>query len=160
VDARRPARRARALADPGTARRAGPHALDLRRARDADEPERSLRGNQIARTSKHQFALGIGFDAPLNAEWRAFGRADASYRSKQYTSSINLQSLPQQRNLNARVGIENGRYTVSPWGRNLTDERFARSFVNFPAPDEFPVFTTLAFQNQARTYGLTLAARF
>jgi iron complex outermembrane receptor protein len=117
-------------------------------------------GNQIARTSRHQLAAGVSFEQPIGGEWRALARVDASYRSKQFTNSINLQSLPQQRNLNARIGVENDRYSISLWGRNLTDERYARSFTNFPAPDEFPIFTTLVFLNQARTYGVTLAARF
>ncbi|MFK7887960.1 MAG: TonB-dependent receptor [Gammaproteobacteria bacterium] len=116
-------------------------------------------GNQLERTSQHQLSLAGEYVFDLPNAWDGFARLDVNYQSEQ-PNAINQNSIEARTLVNLRVGIQNDRYSVDLWAKNLTDESFARAALFFNVPDAFPVFSYKSILGERRTVGLTASVRF
>ncbi|MFK8052909.1 MAG: TonB-dependent receptor [Woeseiaceae bacterium] len=116
-------------------------------------------GNQLERTSQHQFNLTGEYSTQFSNGWDGFARLDATYQSEQ-PNVINQNAVPARTLLNMRLGLENERYSVSFWAKNLTDESYARAALFFNVPDAFPVFSYKSILGERRTFGVTAGVRF
>ena len=88
-------------------------------------------GNQLARTPTTMLSTGVEYRDEIG-EWEYALRGDLSYQDKQYAEVLNLAYLPSRTllDLNLTVGLPNRDWTVSLWGKNVTDEDYAsNSFV-------------------------------
>lgn len=88
-------------------------------------------GNQLARTPKTKLSTGVEYRDEVG-DWEYAVRGDLSYQDKQYAEVLNLAYLPSRTllDLNLTVGLPNRDWTVSLWGKNVTDEDYAsNSFV-------------------------------
>jgi iron complex outermembrane recepter protein len=63
--------------------------------------------------------------------------------------------LPSYNTYGARLGLENGRYRLTLYGKNLSDSRGFTNYSSFPSSPYSTVTVT-----QPRTIGLTLSAKF
>ncbi|MEX1146843.1 MAG: TonB-dependent receptor [Sphingomonadales bacterium] len=59
--------------------------------------------------------------------------------------------------LNGRISLDMGRYQLSVWGRNLTDEKYATRFQNLSFP---PIFSSFYALGEPRTFGADLRVDF
>ncbi|MEO0575564.1 MAG: TonB-dependent receptor [Pseudomonadota bacterium] len=116
-------------------------------------------GNQLERTSQNQFNMTAEFTKDFDNGWGSFARLDATYQSEQ-PNAINQNSVPDRTLVNVRLGLENERYSVSLWAKNLTDESYARAALFFNVPDAFPVFSYKSILAERRTFGITAGYRF
>jgi iron complex outermembrane receptor protein len=109
-------------------------------------------GNQLERQSKVQGVFSADYTTPISNSLKAFGGFDASYKSKQYSDSVNLAFLPDRFLVDARIGIRSKAWSVTLWGRNLFNKQYATSsFATFAATDT--VYVPIKGAN--RTAGIT-----
>lgn len=115
-----------------------------------------ISGNQLARTSKLQYTVGLNFETYI-AGWGLSSRLDSSYQSKQYVEPLNLGWVPERRLANASIKLVSPGYQweLSGWGKNLTNEDYpANSFL-------IGVFNQyMVGKGAGRTWGASLRYRF
>ena len=108
-------------------------------------------GNQVERTSKWQYGVGLNYLRDFAGGWQLSARLDFNYRSKMYATPLNLAHNGDRTLSNANVNLSNDDWSVTLWGRNIFDEEYvANSFV-------LPSFTRyIVGLGAKRTVGLTL----
>jgi iron complex outermembrane receptor protein len=118
-----------------------------------------IAGNAVPYSSKYTFSGELEYDWLAADEYPAYVRADASYRSSVYTNPAELTELGAATDLDAFAGISKGRYTLSVYVKNITNDETPveeqsqvqlSNFQNVPTVD-------LA---QGRTFAFTVAAKF
>jgi iron complex outermembrane recepter protein len=94
-----------------------------------------------------------GFDGFIGATWSYVGSRPTDFDSSAATPAgqINLHSYSTYE---ARLGLDNGRYRVTLYGKNLSDSRGITNYSAAGAP-----YTTVTV-TQPLTVGLTVAAKF
>jgi outer membrane receptor protein involved in Fe transport len=105
-----------------------------------------ISGKQLPLGSKHMLNGAIDYRHPISAMLTLVTNASFSYESKKYIQTDNLAFVPSAWLLNARIGVRTDRFTISAFGRNLTDEdapslatrwfdyRYGNAARNLPAP--------------------------
>lgn len=83
---------------------------------------RSVNGKQQEGTPALQTSLSGDYTQPLTGDLSAYLRGDWQYQSKVYNDEWNQSWIPAFSTVNARVGIENGTWTLEGFVRNLTDD--------------------------------------
>lgn len=92
-------------------------------------------GFQTANAPKHTLNAGAEFRMPAGADRSLFVRTDFSYQSERFAEVYNQASTGDSKRIDLRVGIENDRWKVTAWGRNLGDDRSPDAVVRFFDPD-------------------------
>jgi outer membrane receptor protein involved in Fe transport len=114
----------------------------------------NIDGNTLERQSKLSGSLLLTYSGTLGNALGLYSNVDLNYQDKQYLEALNLGTTSDRTLLNARVGLEKGRWDVSLWSRNLLDEKHvSNSFVVFFAN------SYVAGLGEARSYGLTVKYR-
>lgn len=115
-----------------------------------------ISGNQLSRTSREQFSLGINYFTDV------FGlglssRIDTSYQSRQFVEPLNLAWVPSRQIVNASLKLNsgNGAWEFSSWGRNLTNEDYAANSFFIGVFNQYMVG-----KGPGRTFGGTLKYNF
>ncbi len=118
-------------------------------------------GDSLPYTSKWTTALDGEYTWPLAGSYQGFIGATFSLigtRSSDFsvsTAATPVQiGLPSYNTTDLRLGVKSGRYTVTLYGKNLSDSRGITNFEGAGAP-----YTTVTVI-QPRTVGLTLNAKF
>lgn len=115
----------------------------------------SYDGHRIQRTPEFQYALGADVDLPINDKLNFIAAANYSYQDQMYWGPENTNSEDAYGQLNGRIGVASadGRWSLTVWGRNITDELYRISVIPF-AGDEVSLF------GAPRTYGIRLGVRY
>ena len=114
----------------------------------------NIDGNTLERQSKLSGSLLLTYSGTLGNAVGLYSNVDLNYQDKQYLEALNLGTTSDRTLLNARVGLEKGRWDVSLWSRNLLDEKYvSNSFVVFFAN------SCVASLGDARSFGLTVRYR-
>jgi iron complex outermembrane recepter protein len=84
-----------------------------------------ISGNQLSRSSREQYSLGINLASELLG-WHVHSRVDANYQSLQYVEPLNLAWVPSRMITNASIGLVSPeqQWEINGWGKNLTDEDY------------------------------------
>jgi iron complex outermembrane recepter protein len=83
----------------------------------------SIKGNQFPLSSKHQASAFIDFETPIGQGGMSFfANADVSYESKKYVQVHNRAYSPEATLVGARLGIRGDNWSITAFGKNLTDE--------------------------------------
>ncbi|HEY4545503.1 MAG TPA: TonB-dependent receptor, partial [Pedomonas sp.] len=122
-------------------------------------------GNQMARTSDFQMAVSGGYtQRDLFEGVDGYLRADYSFQSSKYSTSLNLQEQGSIELVNVRAGLTFGGADVSLWVKNLFDSKYnARATVVGSVADGSPlsgITYTRLYPGERRTWGLTASYRF
>ncbi|MDM7955107.1 TonB-dependent receptor [Blastomonas sp.] len=112
-------------------------------------------GNKLPRTSDYQFSIAADHVLPVGEDLAIKSHVDYVYQDSFFYGPDNTNVEPGYGLLNARIGIgaEDGSWTVSLWGKNLTNRLYRVSVIPFLG-DEASLYGT------PRTYGVRLASRF
>jgi iron complex outermembrane recepter protein len=120
-------------------------------------------GDPLPYAPKWGTSLDGEYDWAAFASYKAFVGARWSYvgaRSTDFASSAaaipGQVALPSYNTVDARVGLEDARYRVTVYGKNLGDSRGITSYVSSGAPGLAGELTV----SQPRTIGVTLSAKF
>ena len=120
-------------------------------------------GDRLPYAPKWGTSLDGEYQWPVYTNCRGFLGATWSYvgsRSSDFASSPAATpgqvDLPSYNAVAARIGLENDRYRVTLYGKNLGDSRGITNYVGSSAPGLAGEATVI----QPRTYGVTLSAKF
>lgn len=98
--------------------------------------------------------------APLGTTWELIARVDYSFKSDIIYQNVNATPIRLANEsyglVNARLGVESGRWGAYLWARNLTDEGYYTFIDSFPGPQDAPYGVV----GEPRTYGVELKAQF
>lgn len=82
-----------------------------------------LNGLNVPRQSNLQLTGGVDLDGPIGTSgWRWNGTFNARYESRQYNFNNNISWAGGRTVMNVRAGIDNGRYSLSAYVNNLTND--------------------------------------
>jgi len=142
-------------------------------------PDGDVSGNKLLRQAEWTASASLNYVRSLWGSWEGFGRIDWSFTDRIYLGNDNLGWLPSRNVVNARFGLESGRYSMAFWVRNLLDDDepiaafedifFANAndqrapFEDLgarPSFDNFPPLRLTVTYPSLRTYGLTATVRF
>ncbi|MCZ8130859.1 MAG: TonB-dependent receptor [Steroidobacteraceae bacterium] len=132
-------------------------------------------GNEVPYAPKYTGNAGIDFNVPLGTGGLALtARLDASFVGPTWFHSVQEETVPNlfstfgfgQGNLtklerdaftvlNARVGLQGEKWSVTAWGRNVADEEYRAEII--PAPEFGGAFIHDA---HGRSYGVDLTYKF
>ncbi|MEH3160372.1 MAG: TonB-dependent receptor [Sphingomonas taxi] len=117
-------------------------------------------GNRFRLQPEVTAAGGATLRLPLTGRAAFYATPSVTYRSKVYFELPNSEAIAQGGytlvNLRAGVDVDNGRYTIGGFARNLTDKRYLIDAGN--TGGGFGVPTYIA--GEPRFYGIELGARF
>lgn len=82
----------------------------------------SIKGKQFPLSSKNQMSAFADFRRSIRDDWQIFVNADVGWEDKKPVQVHNLAWVPDATLVNARIGLDTGRMSLSFYGRNLTDE--------------------------------------
>jgi iron complex outermembrane receptor protein len=128
----------------------------------AELGEQDFSGNRLARSPEWQFTLTGEYTVPVSGTLAATFRADYSWRSHQYFELFNHELAAQDSygllNMSAALEPDDGSWSVSLFGRNLTDERYlTNGFVSVIIPSA-PL--NLGSPGEPLTIGASFAVRY
>jgi iron complex outermembrane receptor protein len=123
--------------------------------------QRDLSGNRLARAPEWQFSGSAEYGFALGSSLGAAIRADYQWQSRQffsfYNHELNSQGSYGLLNLSVTVAAKDGRWLVSAFGRNVTDE-FYVFYAEANVPAGFPSLGGAV--GPPRMYGLSLTYNF
>ncbi len=112
-------------------------------------------GNQLGRTVKNQLNLYLDMSRQLSQDWDWYARADYIKRGGSPTRSANRQWVESRELVNARFGVQNERWDIAVWGKNIFDEGYVTSQIRQPQLNDFSRPTTVILGN-GRQLALTV----
>jgi iron complex outermembrane receptor protein len=120
-----------------------------------------LSGNNLQNAPEYTVRLALDYRRPIGAGGSLIGRLEGSYQDDVYFTEFNNSDAYQEAYglLNASAGYEggDGRWSVTGWVRNATDELvISNNIITAPLYGSVRVGSLLP----PRTYGLTLALSF
>jgi iron complex outermembrane receptor protein len=118
-------------------------------------------GDPLPYAPKWSSGLDGEYDWTVFAAFKGFVGGTWSYvgtRSTDFASSLagGQLGLPHYNTVDARVGLDNDRYRITLYGKNLGDSRGVTSYVSSGTPG----FNGEVTVTQPRTIGVTLSAKF
>lgn len=121
----------------------------------------SLEGKRPARSMKLQWNLHATADVPLSGDWNASARVDVNHSGSVYNNLINTAAFGNRTLTNARIGVENGQYSLSIWANNLFDKAFVQNSINQPRAG-FPSAFSIPeiYLGEGRRMGVTAGVKF
>ena len=138
--------------------------------------EAQLAGTPLQFVSKHTANGAIQYRRPIGGGMEWFGRADASYQSRQSIVQPGGSYVGSRNIVNLRTGFEKDRYSVTFWVHNLCDEDAAvtGAFTANPASRYDTVagmlglgpvvglaaFGAVVTSHEPRSWGVTARVRF
>ncbi len=125
-----------------------------------ESPNPAFQDNRFRLQSKHKAAAGIDVTLPVGDSAELFFFPTVTYSSKQFFEIPNSERLSENGYvlINARAGIrfDEGRYEITAFARNLTDEDYL-----IDAGNTGGAFGTATFiAGEPRLYGVQVAAKF
>ncbi len=111
------------------------------------------KGNKIPYAPEYTANAGLDISVPIGGgDWTVNARLDGQFMGETWFSTVQENKVPnlftgfgfgqgefskQKREsyatMNARLGVSNGAWTVTAWGRNITDENYLQEII--PAPE-------------------------
>jgi iron complex outermembrane receptor protein len=123
--------------------------------------DQNLAGNQLPGAPKWTANIGAEYTYPFNNGGEAFLRIDGNYRSKVFFSEFNDPDLEQggviEMNAIARYTLPSGHWTVSMWGKNITDRQVAANKILGVGLYGYPIYGAL---EAPATFGATIGYTF
>jgi iron complex outermembrane recepter protein len=122
----------------------------------------SVAGNRPVRSVKFSWNLHATANIPLSGDWRLNGRVDVNYTGPAFTNLINTTSFGERTLTNVRLGIDNGRYSISVFANNLFDKAYVANSINQPFRDAVPTAYNIPeiYLGEGRRIGVTATAKF
>lgn len=121
----------------------------------------SLEGNRPQRSVKLQWNVNASLEVPVGADWRLFGRVDVNHTGDAFSNLANTTSFGERTLTNARVAIENDRFSVAVWANNIFDVNYVANSINQPrAGVPFAFSVPEIYLGEKRRVGVTLGAKF
>jgi iron complex outermembrane recepter protein len=120
----------------------------------------SIAGRKLPRVPEHNLNIGADYSRPLGGDWRLSLGAHASYESRKFVQVDNLAYYGEAVLLNANVGLSKDHFSVTLWGKNLTDEDSVVSASRFTDATNQQLRAFFGMNRLPRQVGLSAAVKF
>ncbi|HWW57615.1 MAG TPA: TonB-dependent receptor [Sphingopyxis sp.] len=112
-------------------------------------------GNKLPRAADYQFSVAADYETPVSGKLTLKAHVDYVYQDSIFYGPDNTNREPGYGQLNARLGIGaiDDRWTISLWGKNLTNKLYRVSVIPFLG-DEASLY------GAPRTYGVRVSGKF
>ncbi len=122
----------------------------------------SVIGNQAPLVTRDTVNVGAQYTQPLGNGLNVVGRVDYQNLGRTWWEPYNLTSRDPVNLLDARLGIESGKWALTAWGRNLTNTLYNAEFSpgNPPAPGLPLGGSGFLWKAPPRTYGVEFGYKF
>jgi iron complex outermembrane receptor protein len=116
-------------------------------------------GNAVPFTSKYTLSATAEYDYLLLNQYPAYVRMDYAFRSPEFTDPAEFTSIGPASDLDFFTGVSKGRYTVSAYVKNITNDTTP---VDAPYEVQLSAFQNVpvAILSEGRTFAFTVAAHF
>lgn len=111
-------------------------------------------GNTLSNAPEYTLFLAGQYGFPLVKDYFLTIRGEFRNLGDSFSDIQNNLEIESYSLVNSQLTLSNGKYTLSAWMRNLTDERF----IAFGAPDTSS--SSNVRMSEPRTYGATLTVKF
>jgi iron complex outermembrane receptor protein len=132
------------------------------------------KGGEVPYAPEYTGNAGIDIKFPITTNWTVNARIDGSFVGETWFHPVQKQRLPNlftyfgfgqgefskmsrdpYHSINARLGITNGTFSLTAWGRNVTDEEYLQEII--PAPEFGGSFI---HDSAGQSYGLDFTYSF
>lgn len=113
--------------------------------------------NRTPKTTRYTVNAGFQYTPAITDTLDGFFRLDYERRGKRYWQVDNADVQQPLDFLNLRLGIENDRFGVYLWGKNLTGQKY---FTDFNPMEFSGLDIDIGFRGQPSTYGIEGKIRF
>ncbi len=120
----------------------------------------SIAGRKLPRVPEHNINMAASYSRPFVGDWLINMGTSVSYNSKKFVQVDNLAYFGEATLLNANLGVSNERYTISLWGKNLTDEDSVVSASRFTDATNQSLRAFFGMNRLPRQLGLSAAVKF
>jgi iron complex outermembrane recepter protein len=121
----------------------------------------SLEGLRTQRSVKMQWNLHATVDVPLTGDWKVSARADVNHSGSAFNNLINTVQFGERTLTNARLTVENGRYSVAVWGTNIFNVAYVQNSINQPRAGYPSAFSLPeVYLGEGRRFGVTAGVKF
>ena len=114
-------------------------------------------GNRTPKNQKFSFNVGTQYVFPINSNLDGRIRVDYERRGRKYWHPDNQNSMNPFGLLNLRFGLEAERWSVTAWGKNVTDTEY---WHDYNAAAFSGAFGDIGFLARGATYGIDFGYRF
>ena len=119
----------------------------------------NLSGFHVPLASTLTGSFSAQYNGRISDDWGWFTRADYRYESKQYATQTNINYWGTRNEVNLNGGVESGRYRISAFVRNLTNNQTPDSSTYNVRLSDF-VGNQVSYLPDRRTYGVTVAVQY
>jgi iron complex outermembrane recepter protein len=105
---------------------------------------------------QYEWAAFAGFNGFVGATWSYVGSRSSDFASSPPATDPGQLVLPSYNTTAVRLGLENDRYRVMLYGKNLTDARGITDYISTSGGSPYSTISVI----QPRTVGLALSAKF
>ena len=121
----------------------------------------NFKGSKLPFTPEFSATLDAQYEFPVSSSWNAFIGGGLTYQTSQNTTFVNA-GLPASDfeidgyallDLRAGVSSEDGRWRISAFGRNITDQAYVTSVSTY-------LDTLIRYRGKPTVYGLSVAFRY
>ena len=112
-------------------------------------------GHRIQRTPEYQYSVGADVNLPINDKLNFIASGNYAYQDMMFWGPESTNREAGYGQMNGRIGVasEDGRWSLTVWGRNMGDTLYRTSVIPFVG-DEVSLF------GAPKTYGVRLAVRY
>lgn len=114
-------------------------------------------GNYTPNLTPWNASVGTEYRAPLVGELKWYGRIDAQLYGRKYWELDNVAVQDAKQYVNARLGLEGGRWSAYLWGRNITN---TRAYSQYVSPALGIGVAGIGFLVPPASYGVELRVNF
>lgn len=121
----------------------------------------SIKGKRIPRAPVHQLFADLDYRAPTGwADWEFFVGANLTYTSSSYAQVHNLAKTGSASVVDARLGLQNDRYKVQFYVKNLFDEDAVAQIIRYADANNDFRRNFIAGLRPGQRFGVILSAGF
>lgn len=92
-------------------------------------------GKLMERYPEFSGTFAGNYTVPIGGNWKFNGRGEFVYTGKQYSTEANVTWVDPAKRVNATLGVDNGRYRIELFVRNLTDNKVPSNILRNTNPN-------------------------
>lgn len=121
----------------------------------------SIVGKSIPRAPKHTAFIDVDYRQPIGAgDWSFFTGANVSMISSSFDQVLNFAKTGGSAVVDARIGVQNDRFKVQAYVKNLFDEDAVAQIIRYASADADLRRNFIAGLRPGRRFGVVLSAGF
>ncbi len=119
-----------------------------------------ISGRKLPRVPEHNINFSVDYARPLTDTWTLTTAGSISYESRKFVQVDNLAYFGEATLVNANIGLVRDDFSITLWGKNLTDEDSVVSASRFTDATNQSLRGFFGFNRLPRQFGVTATVKF